>query len=317
MTGAGQAGREGKRSKDPSVLRCTGHCVHQSPLSSLNERRGICPFEKPSPAHLPSTISPCQGCPHRALLVAFPAPVMRVPGVPPQGAGSCALCQSVPGTWGMRHTPCCSGFFTFISTQRDTRLPSASCGTAAGPSGFEPSSLCQPPGCELPGRGRWRGFGEGPSLFWGCPPPQGAARSMDVALQGETGQVGAACPQREVVAWRRGLGVAPGCRCCSGRWLKPLRPALRNTNVRQIQLPIPEGGVSFHLDRYPRLPASAGALSWQPNPSQEETPAKALLPAPAPARPPVRLSACPPALACRQSQHRPQRCGCAAGPLHA
>lgn len=59
--------------------------------------------------------------------------------------------------------------------------------------------------------------------------------------------------------------------------------------MRQIQLPVPESGVSFHLDRYPCLPVSAGALSWQPNPSHEETPAKALLPAPAP---PVRLSIC-------------------------
>lgn len=155
---------------------------------------------------------------------------------------------------------CCSGFFTLISTQRDKQLPSASCRTAVGPSGFEPSSLCPPPGHELPGSRRWRGFGEGLSLFWGCPALQGAACSTDMALQGETGQVAAACPRREVVAWCRGLGVAPGCRCCSGRWLKPLRPALRNTNMRQIQLPIPKSGVSFHLDRCPRLPASAGAL---------------------------------------------------------
>lgn len=57
----------------------------------------------------------------------------------------------------------------------------------------------------------------------------------------------------------------------------------------QIRLPSPESGVSFHLDRYPRLPASEGALSWQHEPGQEETSAKALLPAPDPACPSVRL----------------------------
>ena len=59
--------------------------------------------------------------------------------------------------------------------------------------------------------------------------------------------------------------------------------------MRQIQLPRPESGVGFHLDRYPCLPASEGALSWQPKPSHEETPAKALLPAPDPACPSVHL----------------------------
>lgn len=53
--------------------------------------------------------------------------------------------------------------------------------------------------------------------------------------------------------------------------------------MQQIRLPSPESSVSFHLDRYPCLPASEEALSWQPKPSREETPAKALLPAPNPA----------------------------------
>lgn len=74
-----------------------------------------------------------------------------------------------------------------------------------------------------------------------------------------------------------------------GRWLQPSRPAPRNTNVRQIRLPGPGSGVGFHLDRYPCRPASAGALSWQHKPGREQTPAEALLPAAAPARPCVRL----------------------------
>lgn len=73
--------------------------------------------------------------------------------------------------------------------------------------------------------------------------------------------------------------MSPGSPSHSGRWLQPSCPALRNTNVQQIRLPSPESSVSFHLDRYPCLPASEGALSWQPKPDQEETPAEALLPA--------------------------------------
>lgn len=59
--------------------------------------------------------------------------------------------------------------------------------------------------------------------------------------------------------------------------------------MRQIRLPSPDSGISFHLDRYPCLPVSKGALSWQPKPGQEETPAEALLPAPDPACPSVSL----------------------------
>lgn len=60
----------------------------------------------------------------------------------------------------------------------------------------------------------------------------------------------------------------------------------------QIRLPSPESGVSFHLDRYPCLPASEGALSWQPKSGQEETPGDALLPAADPVCPSVLLPWC-------------------------
>lgn len=79
--------------------------------------------------------------------------------------------------------------------------------------------------------------------------------------------------------------------------------------MQQIRLPSPESSVSFHLDRYPCLPASEGALSWQPKPDQEETPAKALLPA-------LDL-ACPAALVWRQSPCRPQHRCRAVGLRHA